>query len=284
MSSPPPTTISLLRVFKISKLKAFTLAEVLITLTIIGIIAAITVPNLMQKWEDHVQISAAKEAYAILDNAIKMAVSENGPIDEWNFPSTTPIDRSLYFGQVIKPYLKVVEDCSTNRFASCWNYGYNTDGSKCIPSKTNACSSVLSLSKKRTIGRSTNPHQNVMRFKLANNMRVQATGLWFSTTYSPSLFSEPLLDNTRIFVDTNGEKGPNTVGYDIFFFGLTRTGLSPIGTEYWNLNGNALSNNCSLDDTSPNDNHLNGTSCYYWIIKHNNMDYKRRRPADNEWW
>ena len=63
--------------------KAFTLAEVLITLTIIGIIAALTIPNLMQKWQDQHTVSAVKEAYAILNNAVKLAVRENGPTTEW---------------------------------------------------------------------------------------------------------------------------------------------------------------------------------------------------------
>ena len=36
---------------------AFTLAEVLITLTIIGVIAALTIPTLMQKWSDHADVT-----------------------------------------------------------------------------------------------------------------------------------------------------------------------------------------------------------------------------------
>ena len=63
--------------------KAFTLAEVLITLTIIGIIAAITIPNLMQSWKKHQVEVGVKEAYALLSNAIKMSETENGLATEW---------------------------------------------------------------------------------------------------------------------------------------------------------------------------------------------------------
>ena len=45
------------------KKKAFTLAEVLITLTIIGVIAAITIPNLMQKWQNEATVTKVKKGY-----------------------------------------------------------------------------------------------------------------------------------------------------------------------------------------------------------------------------
>ena len=65
-----------------------------------------------------------------------------------------------------------------------------------------------------------------MRFKLANNMRVQLSSLYLTTDYSPSYWKEKPFDSSRILVDTNGEKGPNTVGYDIFFFGFLSRDLS----------------------------------------------------------
>jgi len=51
---------------------AFTLAETLITLTIIGVIAAMTIPTLLSKYQSHVQLTALKKAYSNLQNAMKM--------------------------------------------------------------------------------------------------------------------------------------------------------------------------------------------------------------------
>ena len=51
------------------KILAFTLAEVLITLTIIGVIAAITIPNLMQKYKNRVTVTKVQKAYNILSRA-----------------------------------------------------------------------------------------------------------------------------------------------------------------------------------------------------------------------
>ncbi len=51
---------------------AFTLAEVLLTLAIIGVVAAMTVPSLMTSTEDKKLGAAAKKAYNTLQNAITM--------------------------------------------------------------------------------------------------------------------------------------------------------------------------------------------------------------------
>ena len=61
--------------------KAFTLAEVLITLTIIGVIAALTIPNLMLKYERHVYSVKIKKFVALLANNISYVMKENGCTD-----------------------------------------------------------------------------------------------------------------------------------------------------------------------------------------------------------
>ena len=45
--------------------KAFTLAEVLITLTILGVVAAIAVPNLIRNYQDKVTVTQVKKAYSM---------------------------------------------------------------------------------------------------------------------------------------------------------------------------------------------------------------------------
>ena len=66
--------------------KAFTLSEVLITLTILGVIAAITVPSIIRNFQDRAQITGMKRAYALIDNAFPTskfdATSEKEMMDE----------------------------------------------------------------------------------------------------------------------------------------------------------------------------------------------------------
>ena len=65
---------------------AFTLAEVLITLSILGVVAAITIPNITRGFQDRAQITGLKRAYSIIDNAIQMLVAINGSLNTWNWP------------------------------------------------------------------------------------------------------------------------------------------------------------------------------------------------------
>lgn len=56
----------------------FTLAEVLITLGIIGIIAAITIPNLIKNTQNAEFKNAAKKFYSEISNATALIINDNG--------------------------------------------------------------------------------------------------------------------------------------------------------------------------------------------------------------
>lgn len=67
---------------------AFTLAEVLITLGIIGVIAALTVPTLVSKYKEKVTVTKLKKVNSILNNAMLSAINEYGTIDNWGITSS----------------------------------------------------------------------------------------------------------------------------------------------------------------------------------------------------
>ena len=58
----------------------FTLAEVLITLGIIGVVAAITIPSLMTKYRHHVMETKLAKFDSIINQAIRMSIAENGDV------------------------------------------------------------------------------------------------------------------------------------------------------------------------------------------------------------
>ena len=66
----------------LSSTLAFTLAEVLITLGVIGIIAALTLPSLIAKYQDEVLVNATKKAYSIIQNALVDAQADGGTIGD----------------------------------------------------------------------------------------------------------------------------------------------------------------------------------------------------------
>ncbi len=66
-----------------SKTKAFTLAEVLITLLVIGVIAAVTIPTLLHHYKKTEVQTALKKFYSSMTNAIMLSEVENGPSEDW---------------------------------------------------------------------------------------------------------------------------------------------------------------------------------------------------------
>ena len=64
----------------------FSLAEVLITLGIIGVVASLTLPSVINKYQEKVTVTKVKKAYSTMNNALFSAISENGEVDTWDYP------------------------------------------------------------------------------------------------------------------------------------------------------------------------------------------------------
>ncbi|MBP3925470.1 type II secretion system protein [bacterium] len=86
---------------------AFTLAEALITLGIIGVVAAMTLPAIVQNYKQQVIISKLNKFYNTITNAYSMAKIKNGDISNWDLKnyktSTNDEEDILYY---LLPYLK----------------------------------------------------------------------------------------------------------------------------------------------------------------------------------
>ncbi len=63
--------------------KAFTLAEVLITLGIIGVVAAMTLPTLIQDYKNKVVETRLAHFYSVMNQAIRLSEVENGDKSYW---------------------------------------------------------------------------------------------------------------------------------------------------------------------------------------------------------
>ena len=81
---------------------AFTLAEVLITLGIIGVVAAMTLPALIQKNNAKSLEVAFKKAYSNLYNSFNQVIAEGYPVYVLNSAGDTPsFDRNSEFAQQV---------------------------------------------------------------------------------------------------------------------------------------------------------------------------------------
>lgn len=77
---------------------AFTLAEVLITFGIIGIVASMTLPALVQDYQKKQFAVMAKTNYVILNNALERAKSEYGTdVNNWIYSSSTRNEQAVDF-------------------------------------------------------------------------------------------------------------------------------------------------------------------------------------------
>ena len=164
--------------------KGFTLAEVLITLAIIGIVAALTIPNLVTNYQKKQTISGLKEVYSILNNTVRLSEVENGPMANWTFPEFNNLDST---GEFVKkyylPYLRSPKLLSRNEFRNSYpKY------------------SVKSLSG------DTSGHMDYYQVVfLSNGM------LLFFNKFDVAQYM-------WLHVDINGLAGPNRIGRDIFVF------------------------------------------------------------------
>jgi prepilin-type cleavage/methylation N-terminal domain protein len=63
--------------------QGFTLAEVLITLGIIGVVAAMTIPVLIANHKKQEVVTKLEKVYTVMNQAIKMSEVENGAVEHW---------------------------------------------------------------------------------------------------------------------------------------------------------------------------------------------------------
>ena len=94
------------------KRRAFTLAEVLITLGIIGVVAALTIPNVVINYQKQETVSKLKKAYSVMQNAIKMSETDNGEVSTWTPVSEKSAENTEAFvKKYFVPYLNISKYC-----------------------------------------------------------------------------------------------------------------------------------------------------------------------------
>lgn len=182
-----------------SNLAAFTLAEVLITLGIIGVVAAITMPTLINNYQKKAAITAAKKAYSTLSQAYTQLVNDNG-----EGLSVCSINNSECLGKLFAPYLKSLNGNgklytpSSEKAEGCWE-----DNDIGMVNETHYCFSA-----------------------------VDGISYDFDMEYQEANKKQAL-----IYVDINGLKRPNKFGKDRFAFIVLNSTLLPakdfLGQDYY---------------------------------------------------
>jgi len=178
---------------------AFTLAEVLITLGIIGIVAEMTIPDLVSQFQDNVNKTAYKKAFSTGSQAWMTAVNNN---EVQNMSSWLDATNRVTNFFAFKKYFKVVVECN------------NTDTSNDISACWDRSGELYFLASPNTAAPAFIDSSGVA-WSLCNNDLDNSVG-------------------SNFLVDTNGLKGPNKYGQDRFIMnpvaidGTTVTNYFPI--------------------------------------------------------
>ena len=111
------------------KYYAFTLAEVLITLGVIGVVAALTLPAVIANHKRLESVSRLKKAYTTISQALTRAQVDNGDISVWDSLATDSVDDDKDDAKVVKdvetyilPYLSNVIEA---KYGSLKDFGYS---------------------------------------------------------------------------------------------------------------------------------------------------------------
>jgi len=169
-----------------SKRIAFTLAEVLITLGIIGVVAALTIPNMVTNYQKKATVAKLKEDYAVFQQAFRHAKAENG--DYFDNSEYTTLDKTVAtFDHYLKPYLKISKLCIPSD-SSCWTDPVALNGVK-----------------ETYMSSYSDSYRNKISMILLNG---QTAFMWASGDGS----------HFQIWVNVNGLKNKAIIGKDVFGF------------------------------------------------------------------
>ena len=103
--------------------KGFTLSEVLITLGIIGVVAAITLPAVINNIEDKQYNTAYKKVHSELSQILQKSLIEN----EWPYrPKDEDLDTTMTEWNIIKSNMQVIKECGSQHLNDCWPDGDKT--------------------------------------------------------------------------------------------------------------------------------------------------------------
>lgn len=219
------------------KTSAFTLAEVLITLAVIGIVAALTIPALVQKYQDRAAVSHLRKVYSVLTQAWELATLEYGPVSEWNLWEGTQQEDMII--ERMSKYIKFNKICKL------------ADKKVCFPN-------ITYLSSVGTPYNNWTEHQNRAMAELPDGTLLMVNVL--------NDGSDP--HYLQFYIDLNGKRKPNKLGDDFFYFYVFPDNkLRPGG---WDSDRTIVHND--FENACLN---AYGYTCANWVIEKGNRDYLR---------
>ena len=213
---------------------AFTLAETLIVMGIIGVVAALTIPNLNSSTADKEKVAKVMKAYSDISDAIGRAEAVYGPVNDWVQLASNDVDMFNRMGERITEFMKISKTCGTNKNQGCIGKNFYDKTSNYVP--------IFSL----IAGDSADLGYKVI---LADGMSLSISAVYGTGDW---LF---------LFDIDGPNKGASMLGKDIFSFTIVRNS-SPTELRPDPKSTTTSLNNCSQSGL-----------CTEWVVNNGNLDY-----------
>ncbi|MBQ3311169.1 type II secretion system protein [bacterium] len=234
---------------------AFTLAETLIVMGIIGVVAALTIPNVNKNTGEAEKVAKFKKLYAELSEAHDRATAVYGPVEKWFVNDTDYGPLAKRYLDRITEFMKVTKTCGSNESSEV----------ECMTSSTKNFLDGFVV-------------DNGDHSDIGSAILVNGASFGIYIPYEDKDCSDAYLYDSAgnfrpivcgvITLDIDGpKKGKNTYGIDLFRLAITKEGLKPAAR--YDVDA------CSSEWLSSHMDEI--TKCGYaagqWIMDFGNMDY-----------
>ena len=225
---------------------AFTLAEVLITLGIIGIVAALTMPTLMANYRKKVYATQLKRVVNVLSNNFKYILANENIDDLCNSSVVASCDPSgaSFPSYPSLEFIYVVID--QEKYAKFFN--------------------LTGVSENTNFNRSLN---DVYGMSINTKGYVLADGSFISLGHDSA--------SGLIYTDVNGEKGPNVLGLDRYLLDFGPNGAIPYYNGFYSVFVNEaikaggyeiINSSCkNIVSSNKSSDAFSSLLCFYYIVK-----------------
>lgn len=183
--------------------RCFSLAEVLITIGIIGIVSALTIPTMLTNYQKRQTVTKLKHAYSVVNQAILLSVSENGEVEGWDSYDTIGVTE--YFNRYWLPYFKNATVCKENINTCKYKNRYPSYYSstfKYLNGEETLVTAIVPSSRNTLLLPNGTVLINFTNFSIESKSR-----------------------KNQLFIDVNGALKPNIIGKDVFVFERNDKGL-----------------------------------------------------------
>ena len=292
------------------KNKAFTLAEVLIVLALVGFLFTLTIPNVIHKQGSQKYIETLTTAQSKLQTAFEETAKANNnklPLDWDNVKASN--NKSEAIIKELGKRLQIMSYCGTSDSGCFAPNGYRTLNGVAttvitddmepfartsqLPQDDIVANDNVGLNlQDESESNSEQPMQKPVQYHQADPKASSvyvslldggSIALKTSSTYCNGIV--PAVDPIErpfcgvIYVDVNGPAIPNMLGVDVFGFYLSGNNVLPMG-----FYGDDFSFDYNCLRETPRATKYNGLGCTAWAMKNKNMEYRKCQAGKRLGW